>query len=122
MAMETKMSARTMGRLVHVHLTMSSFTLQKRVSLSANVKQKRLDRSKVLLNELKRGTAGETIWSDEKIFTVEQDHDRRNGRILARKIFCYPLRKKNRSQNNEACHCYGLGRGFQVLEVSPHFC
>ena len=62
MAKETRMSARTMGRLVHEDLKMSSFTLQKRQSLSANVKQKRLGRSKVLLNELKRGTAGETVW------------------------------------------------------------
>ena len=26
----------------------------------------------VLFNELNRGTAGGTVWSDEKIFTVEQ--------------------------------------------------
>ena len=61
MAKETKMSVRTMGRLVHEDLKMSSFPLQKRQSLSANVKQKRLDRSKVLLNGLKRGTAGGTV-------------------------------------------------------------
>ena len=94
MAKETKMSARTMGRLVHEDLKMSSFTLQKRQSLSANVKQKRLDRSKVLLNELKRGTAGETVWSDEKIFTVEQAHNRRNDRILAKKSSDIPYERK----------------------------
>ena len=94
MAKETKMSARTMGRLVHEDLKMSSFTLQKRQSLSANVKQKRLDRSKVLLNELKRGTAGETVWSDEKIFTVEQAHNRRNDRILAKSHLISPTKEK----------------------------
>ena len=71
------MSARTMSRLVHEDLNMFSFTLQKRQCLSETVKQKRLEKSKVLLNELKSGTVGETVWSDEKIFTVEQAHNHR---------------------------------------------
>ena len=66
-AKETKMSPRNIGRLVHEDLGISSFTLQTRQALSMAGKQKRFERSKVLLNELKRGTAGETVWSDEKI-------------------------------------------------------
>ena len=45
-------------------------------------KQKRFERSKVLLNELKRDTAGETVGSDGKIFTVEQAHNHRNDRVI----------------------------------------
>ena len=85
MAKETGMSVRSLGRIVHNDLKMSSFTLQKRQSLSEAVKLKRLERSKVLLNELKSGMAGETIWSDEKIFTVELAHNRRNDRVLGKK-------------------------------------
>ena len=53
MAKETKMSPRSMGRLVHENLGMPSFTLQKRQALSMAAEQKRFERSKVLLNELK---------------------------------------------------------------------
>ena len=72
------MSPRTMRRLFHKDLKMSSFTLQKRQTLSAALKQKRLERSKVLLKEFRSGTAGAIVWSDEKIFTVKFAHNRRN--------------------------------------------
>ena len=83
-----------MGRLIHEDLRMSSFTLQKRQSLSMTIKQKRLERSKVLLNELKRGTTGETVWLDEKIFTVEQAHNLRNDRIFGKNHADIPYEKK----------------------------
>ena len=93
MAKDTEMSPRTMGRLIHEDLRMSSFTLQKRQSLSMTVKQKRLERSKLLLNELKRGTTGETVWSDEKILTVEQAHNCRNDDIPYAKKTVYRTMK-----------------------------
>ena len=85
------MSARTMSRLVHEDLKMSSFTLQKRQCLSETVKQKRLERSKVLLNELKSGT----VWSDEKIFTLEQAHNLRYVRVLGKKASDIPYDVKS---------------------------
>ena len=84
LAKTADVSPRTMRRVVHDDLKMSSFTLQKRQTLSAAVKQKRLERSKALLRELKSGTAGEIVWSDEKIFTVEMAHNRRNDRNIGR--------------------------------------
>ena len=51
---------------------MNSLTLQKRQALNETQKFKRLERSKILLNELSHGTAGEVVWSDEKIFTVKR--------------------------------------------------
>ena len=59
---------------------MSSFTLQKRQALSAAVKQKRLERSKILLKKFR--SAGEIVWSNEKIFTVKMAHNQRNDRII----------------------------------------
>ena len=75
MAKSIDMSPRTMRQLVHKDLKMSSFTLQKRQTLSAAVKQKRLERSKVLLKEFRSGLAGVIVWLDEKIFTVKFAHN-----------------------------------------------
>ena len=43
-----------------------------------------MERSKTLLRELKSGTAGEIVWSDQKIFTVKMAHNRRNDRIIGK--------------------------------------
>ena len=94
LAKTADVSPRTMRRVVHDDLKMSSFTLQKRQTLSAAVKQKRLERSKALLRELKSGTAGEIVWSDEKIFTVEMAHNRRNDRIIGRSAKDIPYDQK----------------------------
>ena len=94
MAKSIDISPRTMRRLVHKDLKMSSFTLQKRQTLSAAVKQKRLERSKVLLKEFRSGTAGAIVWSDEKIFTVKCAHNRRNDRIIGRNVKEIPYNQK----------------------------
>ena len=73
---------------------MSSFTLQKRQALFAVVKQKRLERSKILLKKFRSGTAGEIVWSNEKIFTVEMAYNRRNDRIIGRSIKDIPCDQK----------------------------
>ena len=88
------MNPRTMRRLVHEDFNMSSFTLQKRQALSAAVMQKRLERSKILLKKFRSGTAGEIIWSNEKIFTVEMAHNGRNDRIVGRSFEDIPCNQK----------------------------
>ena len=67
LAKTANMSPRSMRRLVHEDLKMSSFTLQKRQTLSGAVKQKRLERSKVLLEDFRSHMASEIVCSDEKI-------------------------------------------------------
>ena len=88
------MSPRTMRQLVHEDLKMSSFTLQKRQALSAVMKQKRLERSKILLKKFRSGMASKIIWSNEKIFTVEMAHNQRNDRIIGRSIKDIPCNQK----------------------------
>ena len=95
MAKSIDMSPRTMRQLVHKDLKMSSFTLQKRKTLSAAVKQKRLERSKVLLKEFRSGMVGEIVWSDKKIFTVEFAHNQRNDRIIGRNVKKISYKQKN---------------------------
>ena len=94
MAKSIDMSPRTMRRLVHKDWKMSSFTLQKRQPLLAAVKQKRLERSKVLLKEFRSGMTGAIVWSDEKIFTVKFTHNRRNDRTIGRNIKEIPYNQK----------------------------
>ena len=71
MVKEHKISERTMRRLVKDHLKKRSLKIQKKQSLSQAQKIKRVNRSSLLVNELCYGMAGEVVWSDEKIFTVE---------------------------------------------------
>ena len=87
-----------MRRLFHKDLKMSSFTLQKRQTLSAAVKQKRLERSKVLLKEFRSGMAGAIVWSDEKIFTVKYAYNQRNDKIIGRNVKEIPYNQKNMYQ------------------------
>ena len=75
MSKKHQISQRSMRRIAREDLQMKSLTLQKRQALSETQKLKRLERSKILLNELSRGTAGEDVWSDEKISTVEKNYN-----------------------------------------------
>ena len=61
-----------------------------RQTLSAAVKQKRLERSKILLKELRSGTAGAIVWSDE-IFRVKFAH---SDRIFERNVKEIPHNRK----------------------------
>jgi hypothetical protein len=53
--------------------------------------EKRLSRSKSLLNKLKSGMAANVMFSDEKLFTVQSLHNRQNDdQFLAPSIDCIP--------------------------------
>ena len=73
---------------------MFSFTLQRKKTLTTSQKQKRLDRGKILLNEMKRGTAGEIVWSDEKLFIVEMPHNRHNDCVVGKHSPEIPAERK----------------------------
>ena len=76
---DQKLSERSM-RIIKDDLKMNSYALQKRQLyalqkrqlLSAPQKTKRLQRCKFILDEIQYGIAGEVVWSDEKMFTIEQ--------------------------------------------------
>ena len=61
MSKEHQISERSTRRIVRENLQMNSLTLQKRQALSETQKLKRLERSKILLIELSRGTAREVV-------------------------------------------------------------
>ena len=93
MAKEHKISERTMRRLVKDYLKKKSLKIQKKQSLSEAQKIKRVNRSSLLLNELCHGMAGEVVWSDEKIFTVEMAHNRQNDRVICKSVLESPAGK-----------------------------
>ncbi len=82
MALDTGMSAATMRRLVRKDLKMTPYHLKKRQLLSAATRHKRLARAKVLLREVKSGMAPNIVFSDEKLFTIQQVHNSQNDCIL----------------------------------------
>lgn len=63
-------------------LGLRSFQHPHRHLLTEAQKQLRLERSKGLLNELKTRGGHVIIFSDEKIFTVDRSHNRRNDRWI----------------------------------------
>ena len=78
MAKKSKISPRTMGRICQDDLKVSPYKLQKRQLISGATIAKRLARSKLLLKQLKNGTLQNPIFTDEKLFTVQQAHNHQN--------------------------------------------
>ncbi len=70
---------------------MKPYRLQKRQVLSSAMMEKRLARSKLLLNFMKSGTQPSIIWTDEKIFTVQAIH---NDCVLAKDINSIPVQER----------------------------
>ena len=79
MAKQSKMSPRTMRRICHDDLKMSPYKLQKRQLILGATIEKRLARSKLLLKQLKNGTLQNLIFTNEKLFTVQQAHNHQNN-------------------------------------------
>lgn len=94
MASEAGVKRESMRKIVREDLNMSAYKLQKRQLLSSATKDKRLQRSRLLLNFMKAGPQPSIIWTDEKIFTVEAVHNSHNDRILARDINSIPIEER----------------------------
>ena len=72
--LEVGITNSSMHRLIHEDLKMKSLLLQKHQFLSNLHKKKRLERCKILHDEIEPGKSGEIVWSDEKLFTIEQSN------------------------------------------------
>ena len=91
MAKSLDMDEKSVRTIVKEDLKLSPFKMTNRQQLTDLQKQKRLDRSKILLNAMKDGTqAGEIVFSDEKMFTVEAKFNSQNDRILAKSADSIP--------------------------------
>ena len=100
MAKELKISPRIMCRICHHDLKMSPYKLQKRQLILVATIEKRLARSKPLLKRLKNGTLQNLIFTDDKLFTVQQAHNHQNDQVLTKTLDLIPAntRKFSRTQ------------------------
>ena len=64
-------------------LNLSPYKITKAQLLSQATKTKRLQRAKLLLENLRNGTQPPALWTDEKLFTVQAVHNPQNPRIYA---------------------------------------
>ena len=83
MAIETKTNRESMRRLVCNDLRMKAYKMKKRQLLTAKNKSKRLERCKAMLSRFTNGRHKQILFSDEKLFTVQQVLNKQNHRILA---------------------------------------
>lgn len=82
-AKEFQVDPKTIRKAVHQDLGLCSFVRQPRHLLTNALKQKRLDQCKKILSHLRHHGSTVKIFSDKKIFTVDQVYNRRNDRWLA---------------------------------------
>ena len=78
-----KTSKESMRRLIRNDLGMKAYKIQKHQLLTTQSKQKRLLRSKAMLLRFTGGLHKQIVFSDEKLFTIEQSLNKQNDRILA---------------------------------------
>lgn len=83
MSSELQVSRRTLGRVVKIDLGLRPYKLRKLQGLSGDQKEKRLKRSKSLLKRFAKDDLENMVFSDEKLFSVQQYHNSQNVRIYA---------------------------------------
>ena len=83
MAVELNISRESVRTIVKRDLGLFPYKKRKVHFISAKIKEKRLARSKALLSRFASFGLDEILFSDEKIFTVEQAYNRQNDRILS---------------------------------------
>ena len=83
MAKGMKISSRSMGRIVKDKLKLTCYRVRKAAILSEATTKKRLERSKKLLQRTRNGEHLVTVFSDEKLFTVQAEFNPQNHRVLA---------------------------------------
>ena len=83
LAIEFKVSEKTICNAVHGNFGLNIFAQVPRHLLTVSLKEKRLNRCQKLVNWLKSNPATVKIFSDKKLFTVDQVCNRRNNSFLA---------------------------------------
>ena len=84
MAAELGVGRESLRRVVTRDLGLSSLKRKTVHSMTQASKKKRLDRSRALLERFTLYGLDKVLFSDEKLFTVEEIHNHQNDRILAK--------------------------------------
>ncbi|PIC20539.1 hypothetical protein B9Z55_025705 [Caenorhabditis nigoni] len=86
LATDMGMSRVLIQKIVRKKLNLKCYRVTKAAILSERNKQKRLEKAKFLLSGTRRGDHLVTVFSDEKLFTVEAECNSQNHRVLAKDI------------------------------------
>lgn len=84
MSREMDISRRTMSRLIKNDLGMGAYRRVTGQRLNNALKKIRLERAKALLRRYGDGRYRKIMFSDEKIFTIEEKYNRQNDKVYAR--------------------------------------
>ena len=90
MASVIKISRRSVQRIVRDHLGMKSFKRKKVHFLTDNIKGKRLVKSKGLSKRHAIHGMNNILFSDEKLFTIEEASNAQNDRIISSNAHSIP--------------------------------
>ena len=85
MARDFGVSSRTI-RLVHDQLGLKSLKRRKVHMLTKPIREKRLQRSRILLSRAAESVVDEILFSDEKLFTIEEVTNSQNDRIVSTSV------------------------------------
>ena len=101
MAGELQISRKSVHCVVKRDLGLSSLKLRNVYSLTTASRQKRLDRSHLLIQRFAVHGLDTVLFTDEKIFTVEQSFNHQNDRILTHSVstMTEDIRKVCQTQN-----------------------
>lgn len=83
LSQEHKISPTSMHRLVRVDLKLKSLKKTKTPKQTERSTQRRLQRTQILLNSIGQHGVDNVVYSDEKKFTITQNFNRQNDRVLA---------------------------------------
>jgi len=83
MSKELRVNRETLRKFVRKKLNLRSYKYHEVQLLTPDQKRKRLDRCRTLRQRFANGAHLAILFSDEKIFTIEQTLNRQNDRILA---------------------------------------
>ena len=81
LAKATGISRRSVQRIIKDDLHLKAYKIQEVHLLTDKMKETRLKRSRMLKRRFAAGRHRSILFSDEKIFTIEQNHNHQNDRI-----------------------------------------
>jgi inhibitor of nuclear factor kappa-B kinase subunit alpha len=99
LAKTIKISRQSVRRIIKNELHMKSYKLKKAQLLTEKAKNIRLERAKLLKTRFSANKHRSILFSDEKLFTIEQNHNRQNDRIWSQEEPSIQDRVVARSQN-----------------------
>lgn len=109
LAREEHVSARSMGRILKIDLMLRPYKKRVQHGLSAQQKEARERKCKSLLKRHGRRRVKKIVFSDEKLFVVQQSHNAQNDRVYGVKFEDIPEQKRTvqRYQNSSSVMVWG---------------